>query len=232
MVYLPADDRYEAIAYRRCGRSGLLLPAISLGLWHNFGDDRAVRRPSGRSAGAPSTSASRTSTWPTTTARRTAPAEENFGRMLATDFGPYRDELIISTKAGYDMWPGPYGDWRLPQVPARLARPVAAPDGSRLRRHLLLAPLRPRHAARGDDGRAGRPRCEQGKALYVGISSYSSARTAEAARLLRRPRHAAADPPTVVLDVQPLDRGRRSARHARARRAPAASRSRPWRRVS
>jgi L-glyceraldehyde 3-phosphate reductase len=108
-VYRAADDRYDAMPYRRTGRSGLDLPALSLGLWHNFGDvnpletQRAVLRRAfdlgithfdlANNYGPPYGS-----------------AEENFGRHLVQDLGPYRDELVISSKAGYDMWPGPYGD--------------------------------------------------------------------------------------------------------------------------
>ena len=108
--YLPAPARYEAMKYQRCGRSGVLLPRISLGLWQNFGDDdrlengRCIVRRAfdlgithfdlANNYGPPYGS-----------------AEENFGRILQADLAPYRDELIISTKAGYDMWPGPYGNW-------------------------------------------------------------------------------------------------------------------------
>src|SRR3954451_9054971 len=110
MTYVAAENRYDRMPYRRCGRSGLQLPAVSLGLWHNFGDDRpldgqrAILRRAfdlgithfdlANNYGPPYGS-----------------AEENFGRHLDRDFRPYRDELIISTKAGYDMWPGPYGEW-------------------------------------------------------------------------------------------------------------------------
>jgi L-glyceraldehyde 3-phosphate reductase len=110
MSYSPATHRYDTMTYRRCGRSGLKLPVVSLGLWQNFGHDRPletaraiVRRAFelgithfdlANNYGAPYGS-----------------AEENFGRMLATDLRGYRDELVISTKAGYDMWPGPYGEW-------------------------------------------------------------------------------------------------------------------------
>jgi L-glyceraldehyde 3-phosphate reductase len=109
-AYQPAADRYEVHPYRRTGRSGLKLPAVSLGLWHNFGDDKPVetqrailRRAFDRGVthfdlannyGPPYGS-----------------AETNFGAIFAQDFRPYRDELVISTKAGYDMWPGPYGEW-------------------------------------------------------------------------------------------------------------------------
>src|SRR5438552_16706064 len=109
MAYVAAADRYDSMYYRRCGRSGLELPAVSLGLWQNFGHERPletsrsiVRRAFdlgithfdlANNYGPPYGS-----------------AEENFGRLLATDLAPYRDELIVSTKAGYDMWPGPYGD--------------------------------------------------------------------------------------------------------------------------
>src|SRR5829696_7662902 len=110
MTYVPSADRYDAMTYRRCGRSGIQLPAVSLGLWHNFGHDRPLDRQRqimrrafdlgithfdlANNYGPPYGS-----------------AEENFGRLLATDLAPYRDELIVSTKAGYDMWPGPYGEW-------------------------------------------------------------------------------------------------------------------------
>ena len=107
-----------------------------------------------RSCAARSTSASRTSTWRTTTGRRTGPPSANFGEIMARDLRPYRDELVISTKAGYDMWPGPYGDWGSRKyLLASLDQSLGA-HGPRLRRHLLLAPRRPGHAARGDDGRA------------------------------------------------------------------------------
>src|SRR5215471_18487970 len=99
MSYVPAGDRYADMTYRRCGRSGLQLPALSLGLWQNFGGDRPLEVSRAiihlaNNYGPPYGS-----------------AEENFGRILATDLAAYRDELVISTKAGYDMWPGPYGDW-------------------------------------------------------------------------------------------------------------------------
>ena len=110
MDYVPAADRYESMAYRRCGRSGLLLPPISLGLWHNFGHDRPFATQQAICRRAFDLGVTHFDL-----ANNYGPpygaAEENFGRMLATDFAPYRDELVISTKAGYDMWPGPYGEW-------------------------------------------------------------------------------------------------------------------------
>ncbi|WP_220817545.1 L-glyceraldehyde 3-phosphate reductase [Amycolatopsis echigonensis] len=169
--------------YRRCGRSGLKLPAISLGLWHNFGDDRpfAVQREIVRRAfdlgithfdlannyGPPYGS-----------------AERNFGRLLASDLKPYRDELIISTKAGYDMWPGPYGEWGsrkylLASLDQSLGR--MGLDYVDIFYSHRFDPETPLEETVGALDRAVR----SGKALYVGISSYNSARTAEAAQLLR-----------------------------------------------
>jgi L-glyceraldehyde 3-phosphate reductase len=182
-VYEPARDRYEHMAYRRCGRSGLMLPAVSLGLWNNFGHDRPyetsraiVRRALdlgithfdlANNYGPPYGS-----------------AEENFGRMLRDDLAPYRDELVISTKAGYDMWPGPYGDLgsrkyllaSLDQSLARLGLPYVdifyshRPD-----------PDTPPEETLGALDTAVR----QGKALYAGISSYSPERTREAVAIMR-----------------------------------------------
>ncbi|OAP25251.1 L-glyceraldehyde 3-phosphate reductase [Amycolatopsis sp. M39] len=169
--------------YRRCGRSGLKLPAISLGLWHNFGNDRplTVQRDIVRRAfdlgithfdlannyGPPYGS-----------------AEENFGRLLASDLKPYRDELIISTKAGYDMWPGPYGEWGsrkylLASLDQSLGR--MGLDYVDIFYSHRFDPETPLEETVGALDRAVR----SGKALYAGISSYNSARTAEAAQLLR-----------------------------------------------
>ena len=204
--YAPAPDRYDTMAYRRVGTSGLQLPAISLGLWQNFGDDRPlatqraiVRRAFDRGVthfdlannyGPPSGS-----------------AETNFGRILA--IGPARlsrradhlDQGRLRHVAGTVRRP------RLAQVPAGQPRPEPRPDGSRLRRHLLFPPRRPGHASGRDDGRLDAA-VRQGKALYVGISSYSAERTREAAAILRGSRHAAAHPSAVLLDAEPLDRGR------------------------
>jgi hypothetical protein len=151
MAWQPADDRYERMVYRRCGRSGLQLPAISLGLWHNFGGDtphetkRAICRKAfdlgithfdlANNYGPPPGS-----------------AEAAFGEILRTDFAGYRDELIVSTKAGYGMWPGPYGEWGSRKYLLSSLDQSLKRHGARLCRHLLLPPLRPRHAAGGDDG--------------------------------------------------------------------------------
>jgi L-glyceraldehyde 3-phosphate reductase len=182
-LYVPTPDRYDAIAYRRCGRSGLKLPAISLGLWQNFGDDRplqdsrAILRRAfdlgithfdlANNYGPPYGS-----------------AEINFGRILVEDFKPYRDELIISTKAGYDMWPGPYGEWGSRKYL------LASLDQSLERMDLdyvdifyshRFDPDTPIEETMGALDAAVR----QGKARYVGISSYGPRRTEEAARILR-----------------------------------------------
>jgi L-glyceraldehyde 3-phosphate reductase len=183
MTYVAAGDRYDHMLYRRCGRSGLDLPAVSLGLWWNFGHDRPfedgraiVRRAFdlgvthfdlANNYGPPYGS-----------------AEENFGRMLATDLAPYRDELVISTKAGYDMWPGPYGD--------RGSRKylLASLDQSLGRMGLDYVDIFYSHRFNPDtplEETMGAlvTAVQQGKALYVGISSYSAARTSEAAAILR-----------------------------------------------
>ena len=183
MTYVPAEDRYQQMPYRRTGRSGLLLPAISLGLWHNFGDEapvatqRAVIRRAfdlgvthfdlANNYGPPYGS-----------------AEINFGRILREDLAPYRDELIISTKAGYDMWPGPYGEWgsrkyllaSLDQSLRRMG--IDYVDIFYSHRFDPETPLEETLGALDSAVRAG-------KALYVGVSSYSGARTAEAVRILR-----------------------------------------------
>ncbi|HEY9350417.1 MAG TPA: L-glyceraldehyde 3-phosphate reductase [Acidothermales bacterium] len=181
--YVAASDRYDTMSYQRCGRSGLKLPAISLGLWHNFGSDRSletqraiVRRAFdlgithidlANNYGPPYGS-----------------AEENFGRILAQDLRPYRDELVLSTKAGYDMWPGPYGEWgsrkyllsSLDQSLSRMG--VEYVDIFYSHR---FDPETPLDETMGALDTAVR----QGKALYAGISSYSPERTRDAAELLR-----------------------------------------------
>ena len=179
----PADDRYDRMPYRRCGRSGLLLPAVSLGLWHNFGHDKSIE-----SQRAILRRAFDLGITHFDLANNYGPpygaAEENFGRVLATDFVGLRDELLISTKAGYDMWPGPYGEWgsrkyllsSLDQSLARLGLDYVDIFYSH-----RFDPDTPLEETMGALDAAVR----QGKALYVGISSYSAERTREAAAILR-----------------------------------------------
>jgi len=183
MTYVPAPDRYERMRYNRSGRSGLQLPAISLGLWNNFGYDhpfetgRAIVRRAfdlgithfdlANNYGPPYGS-----------------AEANFGRMLALDLAPFRDELAISTKAGYDMWPGPYGEWGsrkylLASLDQSLSR--MGLDYVDLFYSHRFDPETPLEETMGALDAAVR----QGKALYVGISSYSAEKTREAAGILR-----------------------------------------------
>jgi L-glyceraldehyde 3-phosphate reductase len=183
VTYVAASGRYESIPYRRCGRSGLKLPAISLGLWHNFGHDRPLQSQRDITRRAFDLGITHFDL-----ANNYGPpygsAEENFGRLLATDFKPYRDELVISSKAGYDMWPGPYGEWgsrkyllsSLDQSLGRLGLDYV--DIFYSHRFDPETPLEETVGALDSAVRAG-------KALYVGISSYNSERTAEAARLLR-----------------------------------------------
>src|SRR3954454_2776702 len=184
MTYRAAETRYEATPYRRCGRSGIDLPAISLGLWNNFGDDKPleVQRAIVRRAfdlgithidlannyGPPPGS-----------------AELNFGRLMAKDFRPYRDELILSTKAGYDMWPGPYGEWGSRKYL------LASLDQSLERMGLdyvdifyshRFDPRTPLEETMGALDTAVR----SGRALYAGISSYSAERTKEAVEIMER----------------------------------------------
>jgi L-glyceraldehyde 3-phosphate reductase len=183
MTYIPADDRYERMTYRRCGRSGLLLPAVSLGLWHNFGHDRPLE--TGRAIlrrafdlGVPHFDLANNYGPPY------GSAEENFGRIFAADFGPFRDELIISTKAGWDMWPGPYGDlgsrkYLLASLDQSLGR--MGLDYVDIFYSHRFDPETPLEETMGALDTAVR----QGKALYAGISSYSAAKTAEAYAILR-----------------------------------------------
>ncbi|NMO55082.1 L-glyceraldehyde 3-phosphate reductase [Actinoplanes sp. TBRC 11911] len=183
MPYNADTDRYQQMEYRRTGRSGLSLPAISLGLWHNFGGDvpletqRAILRRAfdlgvthfdlANNYGPPYGS-----------------AESNLGLLMDADFRPYRDELVISTKAGYDMWPGPYGEWGSRKY-------LTASLDQSLKRMKLdyvdifyshrFDPDTPLEETMGALDRAVR----SGKALYAGISSYSPGKTAEAAAILR-----------------------------------------------
>jgi L-glyceraldehyde 3-phosphate reductase len=183
MTYLPRPDRYESLQYRRCGRSGLSLPAVVLGLWHNFGHDRPFE-----TARAMVLRAFDLGITHFDLANNYGPpygsAETNFGRILRDDLRPYRDELVISTKAGYDMWPGPYGEWGSRKYL------LASLDQSLGRMGLEYVdifyshrfdPETPLEETMGALDSAVR----QGKALYVGISSYGPDRTAEAAAILR-----------------------------------------------
>ena len=182
-TYLPFENRYKSMTYRRCGRSGLLLPAVSLGLWQNFGDDRPIdiQRAIVRRAfdlgithfdlannyGPPYGS-----------------AETNFARILHEDFHRLRDELVISTKAGWDMWPGPYGDlgsrkYLLASLDQSLRR--LGLDYVDIFYHHHYDPHTPLEETLG----ALHSAVTTGKALYVGISSYSDERTSEAVAILR-----------------------------------------------
>ncbi len=183
MTYLAADDRYDLMRYNRCGRSGLSLPAISLGFWHNFGSVRPLE--TGREIVRRAFDLGVTHF---DLANNYGPpygsAEENFGRILRDDLRPYRDELIISTKAGYDMWPGPYGDggsrkYLLASLDQSLAR-MGLDYVDIFYSHRLDAGT-PLEETMGALDSAVR----QGKALYVGISSYSAEKTREAASILR-----------------------------------------------
>ncbi|WP_410535729.1 L-glyceraldehyde 3-phosphate reductase [Streptomyces sp. KL2] len=182
MTHTAADARYDAMPYRRVGRSGLKLPAVSLGLWHNFGDDRPLdtqRAILRRAFDLGVTHFDLANNY----GPPPGAAEANFGRHLARDFRPYRDELVISTKAGYDMWPGPYGEWGSRKYL------LASLDQSLSRMGLEYVdvfyshrpdPDTPLEETMGALDTAVR----QGKALYVGISNYSPEQTREAARIL------------------------------------------------
>ena len=184
MTYLPEESRYERMSYRRSGRSGLKLPAISLGLWHNFGDDRPYER--GRAIVRRAFDLGITHF---DLANNYGPpygsAETNFGRLLVDDLKPFRDELVISTKAGYDMWPGPYGDfgsrkYLLSSLDQSLGR--MGLDYVDIFYSHRFDPETPLEETVGALVSA----VQQGKALYVGISSYSATKTREAAELLRQ----------------------------------------------
>mgnify|MGYP001113627918 CR=1 FL=1 len=181
--YRAASDRYERLPYRRCGRSGLDLPVISLGLWHNFGDDVPLERQQAILRRAFDLGVTHVDL-----ANNYGPpygsAERNFGTLFARDFRPYRDELILSTKAGYDMWPGPYGQgggsrkYLLASLDQSLARMgVDYVDIFYSHRFDATTPLEETLGALDSAVRAG-------KALYVGISSYSGERTREAVAIL------------------------------------------------
>src|SRR5256714_6249898 len=169
--------------YRRCGRSGLKLPAVSLGLWQNFGGDRPLDIPRAILRRAFDIGITHFDL-----ANNYGPpygsAEENFGLLMAKNFRPYRDELIISTKAGYDMRPGPYGDWGSRKYL------LASLDPSPARMGLDYVDIFYSHRADPDTPLeetmgALHTAVQHGKALYVGISSYSAEKTREAAEILR-----------------------------------------------
>src|SRR5947207_2734240 len=183
MPYEPAGDRYDSMPYRRCGRSGLDLPAVSLGLWQNFGDDRPLETSRAIVHRAVDLGITHFDL-----ANNYGPpygsAELNFGRILREDLRPYRDELIISTKAGYDMWPGPYGDWGSRKYL------LASLDQSLARMGLEYVDIFYSHRADPDTPLeetmgALATAVSSGRALYAGISSYSAERTAQAAAILR-----------------------------------------------
>ena len=214
MTYVAAEDRYEQMPYRRTGRSGLKLPALSLGLWHNFGDtqpletQRAMLRRAfdlgvthfdlANNYGPPFGS-----------------AERNFGRILREDFAPYRDELIISTKAGYDMWPGPYGEWGsrkylLASLDQSLKR-MGLDYVDIFYSHRLdpETPLEETMGALDSAVRAGQGALRRHLQLLGRADPRGGPDPARA-------RHAAADPPAVLLAAQPLDRGGPARRARRA----------------
>jgi L-glyceraldehyde 3-phosphate reductase len=183
VTYCPADDRYDTMTYRRAGRSGLKLPAVSLGLWHNFGDGRPLERQRdivrrafdlgvthfdlANNYGPPPGS-----------------AERNFGRILAGDLRPHRDEIVVSTKAGYHMWNGPYGEWgsrkylisSLDQSLRRMGL-----DYVDIFYHHRPDPDTPLEETMGALDAVVRA----GKALYAGISNYTAEQTAQAAAILQ-----------------------------------------------
>jgi L-glyceraldehyde 3-phosphate reductase len=182
-MYLAATDRYQRMSYARCGRSGLQLPRISLGLWQNFGEDASfenAREMVLRSFDAGVTHFDLANNY----GPPPGSAEENFGRILATDLAAHRDELIVSTKAGYRMWPGPYGEWgsrkyllaSLDQSLGRMGLDYV--DVFYSHRHDPQTPLEETMMALDSAVRSGR-------ALYAGISSYGPETTRSAAAILR-----------------------------------------------
>jgi L-glyceraldehyde 3-phosphate reductase len=181
-LYVPREDRYAAMPYRRCGRSGVQLPAISLGLWQNFGDDRPLQNSRAMLRRAFDLGITHFDL-----ANNYGPpygsAELNFGRIFAEDFRPYRDQLIISTKAGWDMWPGPYGEYGSRKYL------LASLDQSLERMGLAYVDIfyshrfDPRTPIAETMG-ALHSAITSGKALYAGISSYGPRRTEEAAQVM------------------------------------------------
>ena len=182
-AYLPASDRYDVLPYRRCGRSGLQLPLVSLGLWHNFGDDKPLETQRAILRRAFDRGVTHIDL-----ANNYGPpyggAESNFGRIFAQDFRPHRDELVISTKAGYDMWPGPYGDggsrkYLLGSLDQSLAR--MGLDHVDIFYSHRTDPDTPLEETMGALDTAVR----SGRATYAGVSSYSPEKTREATAILR-----------------------------------------------
>jgi L-glyceraldehyde 3-phosphate reductase len=182
-TFAPSPDRYDSMTYRRSGRSGLQLPAVSLGFWHNFGDDVALERQRAVVRRAIDLGITHLDL-----ANNYGPpygaAERNFGQLMAQDLRPLRDELVISSKAGYDMWPGPYGEWGsrkylLASLDQSLAR--MGLDYVDIFYSHRFDPETPLEETMGALATA----VQSGRALYAGISSYSPERTREAAALLR-----------------------------------------------
>jgi L-glyceraldehyde 3-phosphate reductase len=183
MTYVAAADRYEQTSYRRCGQSGIKLPAVTLGLWQNFGDETPLETQRAMLRRAFDLGVTHFDL-----ANNYGPpygaAEINFGRIFAEDFRPYRDELMISTKAGWDMWPGPYGDFGSRKYL------LASLDASLRRTGLEYVDIFYSHRADPETPLeetmgALATAVQSGKALYAGISSYSPRRTAKASALLR-----------------------------------------------
>ncbi|MBE1490505.1 L-glyceraldehyde 3-phosphate reductase [Plantactinospora soyae] len=182
MTYVAADDRYDSMTYRRAGRSGLRLPAISLGLWHNFGEERPwqqQRQICRRAFDLGVTHFDLANNY----GPPPGSAERNFGQVLAADLAPYRDEMVISTKAGYHMWPGPYGEWGSRKYL------VSSLDQSLRRMGLDYVDIFYHHRPDPDTPLeetmgALDAVVRAGKALYVGLSNYDSAQTERAAAIL------------------------------------------------
>ena len=195
MSYTPAPNRYDTMRYNRIGKSGLKLPAVSLGMWHNFGDNTAYDNSRSIILGAFDMGITHFDL-----ANNYGPvpgsAEENLGRIMESDLRPYRDELIISTKAGFDMWPGPYGDMGSRKYL------MASIDQSLKRMKLDYVDIFYHHRADPDTPLeetmgALSDIVKQGKALYVGLSNYNAEQVREAAKILK-------DNGTPLLIVQPF----------------------------
>src|SRR3954452_20722594 len=183
MTYVAAEGRYDGMPYNRCGRSGLLLPAISLGLWQNFGGERPLETSRAivrRAFDVGITHFDLANNY----GNPYGSAEETFGRLVRGDLAPYRDELVVATKAGYDMWPGPYGEWGSRKYL------LASLDQSLKRLQLDYVdifyshrpdPNTPLEETMGALAQAVR----SGKALYVGLSNYNPLQTARASKILQ-----------------------------------------------